>query len=137
MKENWPRMDSNYPFSFGCIRRGGIGLGCCCLTRNGGLGGGALQNHELYQLGSRSLSSSASSGEISQSTILSASQLSHSVQDNKLKTKTIMMENIPEEPERKVDMHQIRIKAWKLCRNYLTGVWKQVKAEDLILEEIW
>ena len=48
-----------------------------------------------------------------------------------------MMENIPEEPERKVDMHQIRIKAWKLCRNYLTGVWKQVKAEDLILEEIW
>ena len=47
------------------------------------------------------------------------------------------MEDIPEEPERKVDMHSIRNKAWKLCKNYLTGVWKQVKADDLILEEIW
>ena len=44
------------------------------------------------------------------------------------------MEDIPEEAERKVDMHQIRIKAWKLCRNYLTGVWKVIKAEDLILD---
>ena len=47
------------------------------------------------------------------------------------------MEVVPEEPERKVDMHQIRIKAWKLCKNYLTGVWKVVKPEDIILTEIW
>jgi len=46
------------------------------------------------------------------------------------------MEDIPEEPERKVDMHNIRIKAWKLCKNYLTGIWKQVKSDDLILTEI-
>ena len=38
---------------------------------------------------------------------------------------------------RKIDLPQIRLKAWKLCKNYLTGVWKMVKAEDLILEEIW
>ena len=38
---------------------------------------------------------------------------------------------------RKIDLPQIRLKAWKLCKNYLTGVWKTVKAEDLILEEIW
>ena len=49
----------------------------------------------------------------------------------------VKMEVVPEEPERKVDMHQIRIKAWKLCKNYLTGVWKVIKPEDLILTEIW
>ena len=105
------------------------------------MGGGVV--HGLYQFGSNSLASSAavaasplpSSGDIqnSQSTILSAAASQYSSIDEQQKT----MENIPEEPERKVDMHQIRIKAWKLCRNYLTGVWKQVKAEDLHLEEIW
>ena len=50
---------------------------------------------------------------------------------------TPKMEVVPEEPERKVDMPQIRIKAWKLCKNYLTGVWKVIKPEDLILTEIW
>lgn len=45
--------------------------------------------------------------------------------------------NKMEDVERKIDMHQIRRKAWTLCKNYLTGVWKTVKAEDLIIEEIW
>ena len=29
------------------------------------------------------------------------------------------------------------LKAWKLCKNYLTGIWKQIKADDIILTEIW
>jgi hypothetical protein len=41
-----------------------------------------------------------------------------------------------EDGERRVDMHQIRIKAGKLCRNYMTGVWKTIKPEDLVLKEI-
>ena len=49
----------------------------------------------------------------------------------------VKMEVVPEEPERKVDMHQIRIKAWKLCKNYLAGVWKVIEPEDIILTEIW
>ena len=45
--------------------------------------------------------------------------------------------NAMEDTERKIDMQQIRLKSWKLCRNYLTGVWKTVKNEDLIIDEIW
>ena len=56
--------------------------------------------------------------------------------NNKSTSVVVKMEDIPEEPERKIDLHSIRIKAWKLCRNYLTGVWKVIKAEDLILKEI-
>lgn len=41
-----------------------------------------------------------------------------------------------EDGVRRVDMVQIRLKACKLCRNYLTGVWKTIEPEDLILEEI-
>ena len=44
--------------------------------------------------------------------------------------------NAMEDTERKIDMQQIRLKSWKLCRNYLTGVWKTVKNEDLIIDEI-
>ena len=60
-----------------------------------------------------------------------------SSQDSNCNSVLVKMEDIPEEPERKVDMHNIRIKAWKLCKNYLTGIWKQIKADDIILTEIW
>jgi hypothetical protein len=31
----------------------------------------------------------------------------------------------------------IRLKAWKLCRNFLQGSWAAIEPEEMNIQEIW